>query len=87
MWSSKDTRSLGGTARTGDAAGCSGVIVTPRTSTPAGACAKLSVTPDVRRIASRVVWWDTLEHAVSCLDDFLARVMSPAGPLPARRFT
>jgi hypothetical protein len=30
----------------------------------------------VRRIASRVVWWDTPEQAVSRLDDFLGRVMT-----------
>ena len=32
--------------------------------------------PELRRIASRVVWWDTPEQAVSRLDDFLCRVMT-----------
>lgn len=30
----------------------------------------------MRRIASRVVWWETPEHVVSRLDDFLSRVMT-----------
>jgi hypothetical protein len=30
----------------------------------------------VRRIASRVVWWEAPEQAVSRLDDFLSRVMT-----------
>ncbi len=34
------------------------------------------VTPEVRRIATRVVWWKTPEQAVSRLDDFLSRVMT-----------
>ena len=34
------------------------------------------MTPDVHRIASRVVWWDTPERVVSRLDDFLGRVMT-----------
>ncbi|MCC7044351.1 MAG: hypothetical protein IT183_10835 [Acidobacteria bacterium] len=33
------------------------------------------VTPDIRRIATRVVWWDAPERVVSRVDDFLARVM------------
>ena len=32
--------------------------------------------PELRRIASRVVWWDTPEDVVSRLDDFLCRVMA-----------
>lgn len=31
---------------------------------------------DVRRIATRVVWWQTPEEVVTRLDDFLARVMA-----------
>ena len=34
------------------------------------------MTPELRRIASRVVWWDTPEHVVLRLDDFLCRVMA-----------
>lgn len=34
------------------------------------------MSPEVRRIAARVVWWDTPERAVSRLDDFLGRVMT-----------
>lgn len=34
------------------------------------------MSPELRRIASRVVWWDTPEHVVSRLDDFLCRVMT-----------
>jgi hypothetical protein len=34
------------------------------------------MTPEVRRIAGRVIWWDTPEHAVLRLDDFLCRVMT-----------
>lgn len=34
------------------------------------------MTPELRRLASRVVWWDTPEHVVCRLDDFLCRVMS-----------
>ncbi len=34
------------------------------------------MTPELRRIASRVVWWDTPEHVVSRLDDLLCRVMA-----------
>ena len=34
--------------------------------------------PELLRIASRVVWWDTPEHVVSRLDDFLCRVMALA---------
>jgi hypothetical protein len=34
------------------------------------------MTPELRRIASRVVWWDTPEHVVSRRDDFLCRVMA-----------
>ncbi len=36
------------------------------------------MTPELRRIASRVVWWDTPEHVVSRPDDFLCRVMAIA---------
>ncbi len=36
------------------------------------------MTPELRRIASRVVWWDTPDHVVSRLDDFLCRVMALA---------
>ena len=36
------------------------------------------MTPELRRIASRVVWWDSREHAVCRLDDFLCRVMALA---------
>lgn len=36
------------------------------------------MTPQLRRIASRVVWWDTPEQVVSRLDDFLCRVMALA---------
>jgi hypothetical protein len=31
---------------------------------------------ELRRIASRVVWWDSPEQVVSRLDDFLCRVMT-----------
>ena len=34
------------------------------------------MTPELRRIASRVVWCDTPEHVVCRLDDFLCRVMA-----------
>jgi hypothetical protein len=34
------------------------------------------VDPELRRIATRVVWWDTPEHVVARLDDFLCRVMT-----------
>ena len=34
--------------------------------------------PELLRVASRVVWWDTPEHVVSRLDDFLCRVMALA---------
>lgn len=34
------------------------------------------MTPELRRIASRVVWWTPPEHAVARLDDFLCRVMT-----------
>lgn len=34
------------------------------------------MTPELRRIASRVVWWDAPEHVGVRLDDFLCRVMA-----------
>lgn len=34
------------------------------------------MTPELQRIATRVVWWDTPEHVVNRLDDFLCRVMA-----------
>jgi len=34
------------------------------------------VSPELRRIASRVVWWETPEYVVARGDDFLCRVMA-----------
>jgi len=34
------------------------------------------VSPELRRIASRVVWWETPEHVLVREDDFLCRVMA-----------
>jgi len=34
------------------------------------------VSPELRRIASRVVWWETPEQVVAREDNFLCRVMA-----------
>lgn len=34
------------------------------------------MSPELRRIASRVVWWETPEYVVAREDDFLCRVMA-----------
>ena len=34
------------------------------------------MSPELRRIASRVVWWETPEHVLAREDDFLCRVMA-----------
>ncbi len=34
------------------------------------------MTPELRRIASRVVWWETPDRVLAREDDFLCRVMA-----------
>ena len=34
------------------------------------------MTPELRRIASRVVWWETPDHVLAREEDFLCRVMA-----------
>ena len=34
------------------------------------------MSPELRRIASRVVWWDTPDRVLAREDDFLCRVMA-----------
>ena len=34
------------------------------------------MSPELRRIASRVVWWDTPDRVLAREDDFLCRVMT-----------
>jgi hypothetical protein len=36
----------------------------------------MAMSPELRRIASRVVWWDTPERVLAREDDFLCRVMA-----------